>query len=326
MSLITQITTGIKPRPHFIGLYGPGGVGKSTFAATAPAAVFLGTDDGVATMDVASFPAPKTWQDVKAAVSDLLIEKHDFETLVIDTINGLEPLVWAHVCKEAQCKSIEEVDGGFGKGYVRAEEEWVEFFKSLKRLRMKMNVIVLGHSKIKSTEDPYENERYDRHLLKMDQRGAALLHESVDCMFFANFKTTSSKEKGAKKAKMSGDGRRRMFTEERPAFLAKSRFDLPFEMELSWDAFIEAVAKCIPTAKATEDKLLTLFKGNEIQATAYLVNIGWLEAGQELKDLLAAKRKPILSRPGDFLKAVEKFSTKKNEPEEDETSTTNEEN
>ena len=324
MSLLSNITTGIKPRPHFIGLYGPGGVGKSTFAATAPHAVFLGTDDGVATMDVASFPAPKTWQDVKAAVSDLLIEKHDFETLVIDTINGLEPLVWAHICKESQVKSIEEVDGGFGKGYVRAEEEWVEFFKSLKRLRMKMNVIVLGHSKIKSTEDPYENERYDRHLLKMDQRGAALLHESVDCMFFANFKTTSSKEKGAKKAKMSGDGRRRMFTEERPAFLAKSRFDLPFEMELSWDAFIESVGKCI--TKATQDEIKTVFAGIEDEATAYLINIGWLAEGMTLTDLAAAKRKPILARRAEFVAAVTKFSTEKNDPEQDETSTTNDEN
>jgi len=322
MSLITQITTGIKPRPHFIGLYGPGGVGKSTFAATAPNAVFLGTDDGVATMDVASFPTPKTWQNVKAAISDLLVEEHQFETLVIDTINGLESLLLAYVCQEAKVKSIEDVDGGFGKGYVRAEEEWFEFYKSLKRLRQKMNVIVLGHSTVKSVEDPYENERFDRFILKMDKRAAALLHESVDCMFFANFKNVYRKEKGAKKSKAEGDGTRRMFTEERPAFLAKSRFDLPFEMDLSWEAFIASVAKCVPLAKATEDKLLTLFKGHEDKAVAYLVHLKWLVEGQTLSDLLAAKRKPILSRPDDFMTAVEKFSVEKNEPEEETTNTT----
>ena len=324
MSLIKQITTGIKARPHFIGLYGPGGVGKSTFAASAPKAVFLGTDDGVATMDVASFPIPKTWAEVKAAISDLLMEEHGFETLVIDTINGLEVLLMAYICKESKVTSIEDVDGGFGKGYVRMEEEWVEFYKSLKRLRQKMNVIVLGHSKIKTIEDPYQNERFDRNILKMNDRGAALLHESVDCMFFANFVTTATKEKGAKKAKMSGEGKRRIFTEERPAFLAKTRFDLPFEMDLSWQAFTDAVAKCVPQSKATTDELVTLFKGREAEATEYLLSVGWLIEGQTLNDLLAAKRKPILSRKAEFLKAVEDFTAQKTE-QEPETKTSDEE-
>ena len=317
MSLLKQVTTGIKTRPHFISLYGVGGVGKSTFGAAAPKPVFLGTDDGIATLNVASFPVPKTWQEVKAAIQDLLMESHEFETLVIDTINGLEPLLSAHICKEAKVSSIEDVDGGFGKGYVRMEEEWVEFFKTLKRLRMKMNVILLGHAKVKTIEDPYENERFDRYLLKMHERGAALVHESVDCNFFANFKTVSKKEKGARKAKMFGDGTRRMFTEERPAFLAKSRFDLPFEMDLSWDAFVDAVAKCVP--KATTDELADMFKGREAEATAYLVHIGWLLQGQSLTDLLAAKRKPILSRKAEFLKAVEEFANSKEEtPAEEE--------
>lgn len=317
MSLLKQITTGPKKRPHFISLYGVGGVGKSTFGAAAPNPVFLGTDDGIATLNVASFPIPKTWQEVKAAIGDLLVEPHDFKTLVIDTINGLEPLLSAHVCKEARVGSIEDVDGGFGKGYVRMEEEWVEFFKSLKRLREKMNVILLGHAKVKTIEDPYENERFDRYLLKMHDRGAALVHESVDCNFFANFVVYSSKEKGARKAKMRGDGARRMFTEERPAFLAKSRFDLPFEMDLSWDAFVAGVAASVP--KATTDELADLFKGREEQAIAYLVNIGWLVEGQTLADLMAVKRKAIFSRKAEFLKAVEEFSTAKTEPETTET-------
>ena len=324
MSLITQITSGIKPRPHFLGLYGPGGVGKSTFGADAPKAVFLGTDDGVATMDVASFPIPKTWQDVKAAISELLMEAHEFETLVIDTINGLEPLVWAHVCKEGNVKSIEEVDGGFGKGYIRAEEEWVEFYKSLKRLRQKMNVIVLGHSKIKSTEDIFLGERYDRNLVKMDQRAADLLLESVDTMMFANFEQVASKEKGAKKAKMRGEGRRRMFTESRPAFVAKSRFPIPFEMDLSWSDFIEAVSKCVPSAKATPDKLMEIFKDTEAEATAYLISIGWLLDGQSLNDLMKKKREIILSRPNDFLKAMAESAAEKTEPETTETTDENE--
>ena len=317
MSILTKINTGIKSRPHFIALYGPGGVGKTTFCAAAPKVVFLGTDDGSDHMDVARLEIPKTWQDVKAIIGDLIMEDHPYETLAIDTINGFEPLVWSHVCKEAGVKSIEDVDGGFGKGYIRAEEEWIEFYKSLKRLRQKMNIIVLGHSKIKAEDDILLGERFDRHVLKMDQRAADLLLESVDCMFFATFEQIATKEKGAKKARMRGEGRRRMFTESRPAFKAKSRFDIPFEMDLSWDAFIAAVGSCVP--KATVDELAELFKGREVEATEYLVSIGWLVEGQKFTDLLAAKRKPILSRKAEFLKAIEDFMTQKNEPEPEET-------
>ncbi len=231
MSMLNQITRGPIARPHYIGLYGPGGVGKSTFAAAAPKPIFIGTDDGTGTMDVARFPVLETWSQAIAAIDTLEKEKHDFETAVIDTVNGLEPLLWSHLCLEARCNSIEEIDGGFGKGYVRATEQWIEYFKRLKRLRNKMNVITLGHAIVKTVEDVIEGERYDRYLLKMHQQAAAAWHESVDCMFFAKFDQSFRKEKGAKKARATGDGKRIMFTEERPGFLAKSRFDLPSEME-----------------------------------------------------------------------------------------------
>lgn len=322
MSLIKQATSGIKTRPHFISLYGPGGVGKTTFGADAPDPIFFGTDDGNDHMDVSRLPVPKLWEEVKSVISELLMEEHPWKTLVIDTINGLEPLLLSYICKEAQVKSIEEVDGGFGKGYVRAEEQWVEFFRSLKRLRMKMNVIILGHSKIKPQEDIYLGERYDRYVLKMEDRGAAQVLESVDYMFFANFEQVATKEKGAKKSKMRGEGRRRMFTESRPAFVAKKRLDVPFEMDLSWSAFTEAVAACVP--KATVDQLAVVFKGREDEALAYLIQIGWLLKGQSLTDLLATKRKVILSRPADFLKALDDEKAKADEPEETETPTTDE--
>src|SRR5690606_6797828 len=125
---------------------------------------------------------------------------------------------------------------------------------------------------------------------------------AADCVLFANFKTTTAKAKGATKAKAWGDGTRVMFTERRPAFDAKNRFDLPFEMSLSWEEFSDHVAKAVPAAKA--DELLALFKGREADATAYLVSIGWLLDGQALADLKAKHRKTIFNRSDDFLQAV----------------------
>jgi hypothetical protein len=319
--MLNQITRGPIARPHYIGLYGPGGVGKSTFAAAAPKPIYIGTDDGTGTMDVARFPVLETWSQAIAAIDTLEKEKHEFETAVIDTINGLEPLLWSHLCLEARCNSIEEIDGGFGKGYVRATEQWIEYFKRLKRLRNKMNVITLGHAIVKTVEDVIEGERYDRYLLKMHQQAAAAWHESVDCMFFAKFDQSFRKEKGAKKARATGDGKRIMFTEERPGFLAKSRFDLPSEMELSWDDFAARAATCKP--KASSDDLAKIFAGIEQDATDFLVSIEWLVKGQTLADLKEAKRKNIANKADDFRKAVAKFTDERNSPDPETTTETN---
>lgn len=311
MSTLKSIIRGVKPQPHFVLLYGVDGVGKSTFGAEAPSPIFLGPEDGLGMLDVPRFPTPKTWADIKASVNDLLMEDHEFETLVLDTVDWIEPMIWAHLCKLYSVESIEQVEKGFGKGYVRAREETQEFVKTLMRLRKKMNVIALAHTLVKSTEDPYAGERYDRYILKMNEQAAGIWREAVDCVLFANYKTTFSKNKGASKARAEGDGRRVMFTERRPAFDAKNRFNLPLEMELKWSTFAAAAAAAIPSsATGTEDKIADLFKGIEAEATAFLLSLEWLEEGQPLADLSASNRRKILSRPPEkFIDAVKKHAT-----------------
>jgi len=311
MSLLKSVITGVRARPHFVMIYGVDGVGKSTFGADAPSPIFLGPEDGLGMIDAPHFPTPKTWSDVKAAVETLIVEDHDYKTLVIDSIDWIEPLLWAFLIKEDGCKSIEQVAGGFGKGYVQAREHWQEFIRSLQRLRRKMNIVVVAHCLIKTTEDPYEGERYDRYLVKMNDKAADLWREAVDCVFFANFQTSFSKEKGARKARAQGDGKRVMFTERRPAFDAKNRFDLPFEMELSWKEFADRAASALPSTTAdTEDKVSALFKGIEDAAASYLISIEWLEEGQPLETLRAVNRKKILSRPDAFVEAVKSYAEK----------------
>jgi hypothetical protein len=320
MSLLKSIIRGVKPQPHFVLLYGVDGVGKSTFGADAPKPVFLGPEDGLGMLDVPRFPTPRTWAELKAAVNELLQEDHEYETLVIDSIDWCEPLLWAFLCKEENVKSIEQVGGGFGKGYVQAREQWLELIRLLQRLRKKMNVIGIAHALVKTTEDPYVGERYDRYIVKMNDQSASLWREAVDCVFFANFATSFSKKKGAMKARAEGDGRRVMFTERRPAFDAKNRFGLPFEMDLSWSEFAAAAAAALPSShEDTDDKMMALFKGVEAEATAFLLSLKWLEEGQPLSDLRKVNRNKILSRPEGFLAAVKKHAEEATEPTTEDT-------
>jgi hypothetical protein len=98
---LAAVTRGRLERPTRVLLYGVEGVGKSTFAASAPAPIFIAAEDGTAQLDVARFPEPKTWSDVLEAVGELATSEHVFKTLVVDTLDWLEPLCWATFAKSA---------------------------------------------------------------------------------------------------------------------------------------------------------------------------------------------------------------------------------
>ncbi|MBF0310820.1 MAG: AAA family ATPase [Magnetococcales bacterium] len=85
--------------PPRILVYGVAGVGKSTLAACAPKPVFILTEDGLGLLQVTSFPISRTFGEVLEALDSLLIEQHDFESVVMDSVDWLEPLIWAEVCR-----------------------------------------------------------------------------------------------------------------------------------------------------------------------------------------------------------------------------------
>ena len=68
---------------------------RSSPTAAAPAPVFIGAEKGSAELDVARFPQPQTWSEFGEALRTLHSAEHSYQTVVIDTLDWLEPL--AHV-------------------------------------------------------------------------------------------------------------------------------------------------------------------------------------------------------------------------------------
>jgi len=245
MSMLGRVTKGVQESPHLILLYGADGVGKSTFAAGAPNPIFLGTEKGTMNLDVARFPTPRNWEEVLAAVKELGEANHDFKTLVIDTLDWLEPIIYEHICDEYGTSSIEKAAGGYGKGYRDAFNEAVKLRDSLSFIReaKNMNIILLAHSKVTTFEDPATEHGYSRYELKLQESASvsmrAMWGEYVDSVLFCNFQTYSKGE--GKGARGITTRERKMWTERDAAFDAKNRFGLPFEMELSYKAYDDAV-------------------------------------------------------------------------------------
>ena len=244
---LANVKKGKQAHAWRILLYGVEGVGKSTLAAATPAPIFLGAEDGTAHLDVERMPAPESWSDVKAAIDVLMRETHNYRTLVLDTVDWAEPMLWGFVCARDKMKDIE--DYGYGKGYTTALEEWRVLLASLERLRAakSMNVLLLGHCHAKPFKNPL-GEDFDRYELKLNLKAGGLLKEWCDAVLFTNFKTIVKKEDvGFKNEVRRGitTGERLLYTSEKPAFYAKNRYSLPDSLPLSWDALQNAIDQAI---------------------------------------------------------------------------------
>lgn len=255
LSLDKTIQTDQTWDPQRILLYSVQGLGKNTFASTFENPFLLSFEDGSGNTKMSTFMEgnkPKVLTDFSQVVEAInaLHGEHDYKTLVIDTLDWLEPIVWAKQIKECplsekgkEVKSIE--DYGWGKGYLMALDWWrwlMGGFNSL-RFRKGMTIVLLAHCEIKRYDSP-ETEPYDRYQIKLNKHAFALWQEWADMVLFANYKTKIEKtdvgfNKEVKRGK--GSGERMLYTEERPAFLAKNRWGLEPEIYIgtdkTWSAF-----------------------------------------------------------------------------------------
>ena len=242
MSLISSITKGREAQPPRIMIYGSEGVGKSTFAALAPNPVFVQTEDGLSEIDCSKFPLAKSFDDVVLQLQAVRDEQHDYGTVVIDSLDWLERLVWDRVCADYGVKSIEKADGGYGKGYVHALTYWRQIVSLLNDIRARkgMAVIRSAHAAVERFEDP-EHAAYDRYTPRLHKKACSLVCEWVDAVLFASRRMRVDSTTG-KAAPVGADGGERILrTNGSPACIAKNRFGLPTELPLSWSAFVEAL-------------------------------------------------------------------------------------
>jgi len=249
MSLLEKIHAGRRHSPPRLLIYGTEGIGKSTTASQAPKAIFIPTEDGLDQIDCTSFPLAGKLADVDAAIQSLLQEKHDFETVVLDSADWLERLIWDALCDQYGVSSIEKVDGGYAKGYTHALTHWRKVLNNLNALRTKrgMCVILLAHAKVEKFEDP-EHSAYDRYSPRLHKHANALVTEWADAVLFATRKIiTKTEEAGFNRertiaAGLGKDGGERVLrTVGSPACVAKNRYSLPAELPLSWSALMQAL-------------------------------------------------------------------------------------
>jgi len=220
-------------------IYGPEGIGKSTFASKFPEALFIDTEDSTKELDVARFEKPSSWEMLLQEVQYVIDQKTTCKTLVIDTADWAEKLCVKAVCAKFNKSGIESFE--YGRGYSFAYETFGGLLNLLSTVIDKgIFVVLTAHAATKRREQPDEFGTYDCWGLKLIDTPkcsiANMVKEWSDVLLFANYKTNVvAADNSGKKYKAQG-GRRTLYTSHHPCWDAKNRLGLPEEMPMDFSA------------------------------------------------------------------------------------------
>lgn len=246
-----QIITTTLQTPK-ICIYGIGGCGKSSFAAQAPSPIFIDTEGSLSSLPgLKAFPRARWLKDINDALDYLIETKHPYKTLVIDTLDWLERLAIRDCMAMGKVSDFSELK--FGKGPRMLEVRMQEVLDKCDRLNEEKGMIILflAHRKVVKFEDP-KRDNYDTYTLDLYSGAsvdiANMIFEYVHILGFVDSKVNlieTKEEFGSKVVKAKGSSERVLYLEARPAYLAKSRFNLgeslPFPKENSWQTLYSAI-------------------------------------------------------------------------------------
>lgn len=223
------------PRLLTMLVYGQAKIGKSTFCAKFPDAVFAATEKGLDNLSTYQVPI-NSWEDFLDFMGQIAKGGHPFRTIIVDTVDRLYRYCETYVCKSLNIVIPEDQGYGVGRAKVNAE-----FFRAMdKALSLPYGIVLTAHAVTKDIKTP--GGTTDRSVPSLPEKVTQYLTANVSVLAFAAVMPVMQADGTAKRQHM-------LCTKPHTDFDAGDRTGrLPDMLPLDWQAFANAIN---PPAAAT---------------------------------------------------------------------------
>lgn len=216
-------------------IFGPPGVGKSTWACAWPGVLALDGEDGldqIGPVRVKMRSFDETLSDLREACAG----GGEHRTVVIDTLDSLERRAVRAVCaKGPKGKPVDSLaDFGYGDGFTALVGRWRELQAILESARDRDRAVVMtAHMRIETIEDPVHG-KHGAWVPQLDKRISGIMIQWSDAVLHAHH------EAGLVDGRLNLTGERKLITSAKTGVAAKNRWGLPDVLPLDYAAFAGA--------------------------------------------------------------------------------------
>lgn len=223
-------------RPVICTITGDSGIGKTSLSATFPKPIFIRIEDGIQSIPKAqrpaAFPIAQTADNLWEQLTALIKDKHDYKTLVIDSVTQLDTLLIQHIVDTdpKQPRTIAQALGGYGAGFQALSGLHGRVRKAAGILNEQrgMHIVFIAHAETTTIELP-DSEPYTRYDIRLQKKSMSHYVDNVDLVGFIRLETFTTGDGERKKA--ISDGTRIITCYARASNISKNRYgiteDLP---------------------------------------------------------------------------------------------------
>lgn len=243
MSLLEKASSQVSKTPLIITVCGDAGSGKTSLATTFPSPFIIRTGGEAVPRDIENAPdglaplggkktADGLWDDTELfdQLKALLQDPHDYKTLIIDSVTGLEAMFVANIidAQPARQKSMNAAGSGFGSAWdtVVAKHGRIRKAAEMLRERRGMNVVFIAHVEVDRV-DPPDGAAYSKYNLQLHKKTAPVYINNSDIVGFIKQEVFVMDDG---KAKTSDD--RIMVVDMTPANVSKNRLGITGDITL----------------------------------------------------------------------------------------------
>ena len=216
----------------YIAIYGREKVGKTTFGARLPRALFCNFEVGTNFVSGVRAQKISKWSDFKLVLKQLEQPRaHDiYDTVVIDTVGQAYTLCEEFTCAQAGVQTLGDVP--YGAAYVSCKKE---FESALRKITMLgFGICCICHSEVKKESGPDETI-IETVAPAMPSRAADVVNRLVDIIAYIDVSYDES-----------GKAIRNFVTRRTPTIMAGSRLPyLDAVIPFSYDSLVDAIGRAI---------------------------------------------------------------------------------